>query len=178
MGEDEHPVGVAEVALVLLHLLAGQRPVELSGETRLHHLRQRDVGQLREVGPQCRRAASVFGPERAEQVHQHAAGVAHSVEHLRQVALAGIFNDDRGGRQQVGLDVGVDPFRVGGRHRGAGIVETAGEGLALDQELDLDAGAEHGVQQPTHEFGLADGQAPHRGDSVFVGGSIGDNPRL
>ena len=47
--QDQHPVGVAEVALVLLDARAGQRPAEL-GEQRpaeqLRHRQIRDVGEL------------------------------------------------------------------------------------------------------------------------------------
>jgi hypothetical protein len=90
-----------------------------------------------------------------------------------------VLDDDAGRGQQVGLDEGVHPPGVGRRHAGAGVVEAARERLALDDELDLDARAEHRVQQAADEFGLADGQAPHRWDSVRVGGgSICDNLRL
>ena len=52
VGEDQHAVGVAEVALVLLHALAGQRPAELGEQRRADQLGQRQRGDLGEVGAQ------------------------------------------------------------------------------------------------------------------------------
>ncbi len=123
-------------------------------------------------GKSARSAAVAFvvlRAEGAEQVDQHAAGVAHRVEHLRQVALPRVLDDDRGRRQEVGLDVGVDAFGVDGLHGGAGVVQTFAEHLALDQELDLDPWSEYREEEAPDEFGLADGQAPHRGGSVGDG---------
>ena len=163
MGQDQHAVGVAEVALVLLHPLTGERPVELGAEPRLDQLGEGDPGDLGEIGAQLLGAGVVFGTG-AEQVDQHAAGVADRLEDAAQAALVGVLDHHGRARQQVGADVGVEPAGIGGRHGGAGVVELAGQGTALDDHLEFHARAEHRVQQAADEFGLTDRQTPHLND--------------
>ena len=97
----------------------------------------------------------------AEQVDEHAAGVAHGVENPAQAALVRVLDDDAGAGQEIGAHVGVDAAGVGGGDRGAGVVQPAGQRPALDDQLEFHPPAEHRVQQAADEFGLTDRQTPH-----------------
>ena len=105
-------------------------------EPRLDQLGQGDPGHFREIGAQLLGAGVVFGAG-AEQVDQHAAGVADRLENAAQAALVGVLDHHGRARQQVGADVGVEPAGIGGRHGGAGVVELAGQGTALDDHLEF-----------------------------------------
>jgi hypothetical protein len=115
----------------------------------------------------------------AEHVDQHAAGVADGVEHLAESPLARVLDDDRRRREQVGPDVGVHAPGVGHHDRCAGVFEPLAHRAALDEQFELHAGAQYGVEQPAHELGLTDRQTPHRKSGVRVDwASMSNNPRL
>ena len=48
------------------------------------------------------------------------------------------------------------------------VVEPAGERLALDDELDFEAGQQDLVEHPDDQLGLTDGETPHRGHGAPV----------
>ena len=108
VGEDEHAVGVAEVALVLLDALARERAVELGGQARLDQLGQGEPVDFGEIAARSSSARCVVVGTGAEQVDQHAAGVAHGVENPAQAALVRVLDDDGGAGQRGRRDVGVD----------------------------------------------------------------------
>ena len=80
-------------------------------------------------------------------------------------------------RAKAGLIPGAKFVEVPGVHRSAAVdrpplafervVEAPREGPALDQELGVETGRERGFQHPHDEFGLTNGQAPHRAVSVL-----------
>ena len=57
--QDQHAVGVGEVALVLLHARAGQRSAEFGGERRREQLGEIEVRDLRHHRPQLVVAAAL-----------------------------------------------------------------------------------------------------------------------
>ena len=90
------------------------------------------------------------------------ARVADGLDRPAQASLPDVLDDDAGARCDVGLDVGVGAAEVARGDRQARFVELTGERLALDQELDLEAGLERLIEHPDEQFRLADGQAPHQ----------------
>ena len=75
--QDQHAVGVGEVALVLLHARAGQRSAELGRERRRQQLGEIEVRDLRHDRAQLVLAAPVRHAVDVQDVEQAAAGVAN-----------------------------------------------------------------------------------------------------
>ena len=59
--------------------------------------------------------------------------------------------------REVGLEVGVGAPRVAGDHVDAGVVQPPRGRLALDDELDVEAGQQDLVEHPDDQLVLADG---------------------
>ena len=68
-----------------------------------------------------------------------------------------VFDDEAGARGDVGFEVGVDPPRIAGDDLNAGVVQPPGERAAIDEEIDLEAGEQDGIQRADEQFVLADG---------------------
>ena len=105
--EDEDAVGVAQEALVLLNLEAGERAAELGEQRPAEQLRQRQVVQLGKL-----RLELLFPLPRVrgadpEDVDERAAGVPDGLENLLQALPAVVLDDDAGAGREVGLDVGI-----------------------------------------------------------------------
>ena len=98
----------------------------------------------------------------AEHVDQRAAGVADGLEHLLEALPAVVFDDDAGAGREVGFDIGVRPAEIAGGHVQPAVVEAAGKRLALDQELDFEAGQQDLIEHPDGQLRLTDGETPHR----------------
>ena len=145
-------------------LQPGQRSAELGQQRAAEQLRERQVVQLRELRLELLFPFSEVGDADAEHVDQRAARIADGFEHLAEAAAPVVFDDDAGAGREIGFEVGVGAARVGRGDVHARFVEAAGEGLALDEELDLEAGQQDFVQHPDDQLGLTDGQAPHRID--------------
>jgi hypothetical protein len=160
--QNEDAVRVGEVSLVLLDAGPRHRPAELGHQRRAHQLRHVEVRQVgkfrlqRLGGPLSR-----TGRGRVQHVDERAAGVAQRRHDLPDAPAAVVFDDETGGRRDVGLEIGVEPPWIAGRDRHAGLVKAAGELPVLDQEVHLEAGGEHLVQRADDEFILADGEHPH-----------------
>ena len=80
--EDQDAVGVAEEALVLLDLEAGQRAAELGEQRAAEELRQREVVDLGKLRLEFFFALARVRGADAEHVDQRAAGVADGFENL------------------------------------------------------------------------------------------------
>ena len=76
-----------------------------------------------------------------------------------------VLDDDAGAGGEIGLEVGIGAVEVAARDVQAAVVQAARERLALDEELDFEAGQQDLVEHPDGQLGLADGEAPH---SVLV----------
>ena len=76
---------------------------------------------------------------------------------LLDAAPAVVFDDEAGARGDVGFEVGVDAPRVAGGDLDPGVVEAAGERPAFDEEVDLEAWEQDGIQRADEQFVLADG---------------------
>jgi hypothetical protein len=81
---------------------------------------------------------------------------AHRVENLLQAALAVVFDDDAGARGQVGFDVGFRAAGIGSHDVDAAVVQPPCGGLALDDELHVEAGQQDLVEHPDDQLVLAD----------------------
>ena len=88
-----------------------------------------------------------------------ASRIASSI--LLKASLAAVFDDDAGAGGDVGFEIGVGAARVAGDDVQAGVMQPAGERLALDEELDFEAGQQDFVEHPDDQLGLADGETPH-----------------
>ena len=75
--------------------------------------------------------------------------------------MPAVFDDDAGAGGDVGLEIGVGPARVAGGDVQTGVVQPAGERLALDEKFDFEAGQQDFVEHPDDQLGLADGETPH-----------------
>jgi hypothetical protein len=141
--QDEHAVRVGEVALVLLDARARHRPAQFGDERRPQQLREievRDVTLV--VSPVGAPLAGVEG------IDQRSPRIADRFDGFLDAALACVLDDEAGVGGDVGLEVGVDPFRIAGDHLDPAVVETAGEGPAFDKEVNLEARQEHLVERP------------------------------
>jgi len=137
-------VGVGEVALILLDPRARHGSAELGDERRteqLRHAQMRDV--LVTVHPDA-------GPALAcvQDVDERPPRVADGVEYFFDGPFAGIFDEEAGGRGDVGFQVCVDAPRIAGRDLDAVVVETPGEGSAFDKEVHLEARQQYFVERP------------------------------
>ena len=104
MQHDQHAIGVAEIALVLLHTRARQRPAEL-GEKRsaeeLGHRQVRHVGKLR-CGDLQRAWRSTPGRRRGRR--RACRRVANGLEDFSEAAAGVVFDDDAGAGADVGFE--------------------------------------------------------------------------
>ncbi len=154
--QNQHAIGVAEVALILLDARPGQRSTELGQQRSAEQLRHREVRHVREFGVEFLGAlAGRFGAD-AEDVDQRAAGGAHRFEHLLRAASAVVLDDDAGAGTDVRLEIRVGAARVTRRDRHPRLVEAAGERPVLDDELDLESRQQDLVEHPDDQFVLAD----------------------
>jgi hypothetical protein len=160
--EDEHAVGVGEVALVLLHARAGQRAAELGEQRPAEQLGHGQVGDIGKRRLDLFLALGRCADAHAQHVDQRAAGIADVVQDLLQPALARVLHDHAGAGRDVGLVVGVLAFEVGGGDVDAGVAEPAGERGTVDEKLDLEAGQQDLVENLDEQLVLADGKTPHR----------------
>ena len=127
--EDEDAVGVAEEALILLDLEAGERAAELGEQRPAEQLRERQVVQLRELRLQLLFALSRVRGADAEHVDQRAAGVPDRLENLLEALAAVVFDDDAGAGREVGFDVGIGAPQVAGGDVQPAVVEASCDGL-------------------------------------------------
>ena len=111
--QDQHAVGVGEVALVLLHARARQRSAELGRQRGRQQLRQVEVRDLRHDRAQLVLAAPVGHAVDVQDVEQAAAGVADGGDDPLQAALAVVFDDDAGVRREVGAEIGIHALGIG-----------------------------------------------------------------
>ena len=150
---DQHAVGVAEIALVLLHARARQGAAEFGEQRPAEQLGHRQVGDVGEFGPR------VLMPLRAdaEDVDERAARVAHRVDDLLGAALAVVLDDDAGGGAEIRLEPGVGAARVADGDRDARVVQLARQRPLFDDELDLEAGQQDLVEHPDDQLVLTDG---------------------
>ena len=127
--QDQHAVGVAEVALVLLDARARQRSAELGQQRAAEELRhRRDTTTSGNSAWSSSARFAVLGADAdAQHVDERAARVADGLEDLLQAAPAVVFDDDAGARGQVGLDVGVGAAGVAGDDVDAGVVQAPRE---------------------------------------------------
>ena len=163
--QDEDAVGVAEEPLVLLDLETGQRPAELGEERSAEELGEGEVVELGELRLELFLALAGVRDADAEDVDQRAAGVPDGLEDLAQALAAVVLDDDAGAGREVGLEVGIGALEVAAGDVQTAVVQATRERLALDQELDFEAGQQDLVEHPDGQLRLADGETPH---SVFV----------
>ena len=154
---DQHAIGVAEVALILLHARPGERSADLGHQRTAEQLGHREVGDVRKLGMKFLGAFRGGRRADAEHVDQRSAGVAHGLENLARAAAAVVFDDDAGAGSEVGLEEGVGAAGVAGNHVDVGVVQSTGEGPVLDDELDLEPGQQDLVEHPDDQLVLADG---------------------
>ena len=154
---DQDALGVAEVALVLLHARPRQRARELGEQRPAEELRHREIRDVRKLAAQLVGALGGRGRPDAEHVDERAAGVADRFENLLQAAAAVVFDDDAGAGAEVGFEVGVGAPGIAGRDVDAGVVEAPRRRTAFDDELDLEAGQQDLVEHPDDQFVLTDG---------------------
>ena len=102
--EDEDAVGVAEEALILLDLEAGEGAAELGEQRPAEQLRERQVVQLGELRLELLLALARVRGADAQHVDQRAAGVPDGFEDLLEAAAAVVFDDDAGAGREVGLE--------------------------------------------------------------------------
>ena len=138
--EDDHLVGVAEEALVLLHPQPRQRSAELGEQRAAEQLGQRQVVQLRELRLEILLALPRVRRADAQDVDQRGAGVPDGFEDALEAVPAVVLDDHAGAGGEVGLDVGVGAARVARRDVQPAVVEPLGQRLTLDQELDFEVG--------------------------------------
>src|SRR5262249_53084590 len=152
----QHALGIAEIALVLLHAGARQRAAELRQERAAEKLRHRQVDDVREL------LAVLFGALRAgsggdtQDVEERATRVADGLEDLLQAAPAVVFDDDAGARTDVRLDPGFSDAWISGSDGDPGFVEPSRQGSVFDDEFDLEPGQQDLVEHPDDELVLAD----------------------
>ena len=79
-----------------------------------------------------------------------------------------VFDDEAGAGGDVGFEVGVDAPRIAGGRFDPGVVEAPGERPAFDEEVDLEAGEQDGVQRSDDELVLADGEDAHVRDASWT----------
>ena len=163
--QDQHPVRVGEVPLVLLNPRPRQRPAEGGHQRVLEQLpeaKHRHVGEVGPPGVGARRR--VADPQH---VHQGGAGVGGRLQDPPQAALAVVLDDHAGGRRDVGLEETGDPPRVGHADVDAGVVQAAGRRPVVEQELQIEAGRQRPVQDLDDEDVLTDGDAPHEEHRLY-----------
>ena len=97
----------------------------------------------------------------ADDIDERGARVANRFEYLAKASLPAVFDDDAGGGGDVGLEIGVGSARVAGEDVQVGVMELAGERLALDEKFDFEAGHQGFVEHPDEQLGLANGETPH-----------------
>ena len=85
-----------------------------------------------------------------------------ALEHLFQALSAVVFDHHARAWREVGLDIRVHPAEDAGGHAQPAVVETTRNGLALDQELDFEAGQQDLIEHPDGQLRLTDGETPHR----------------
>jgi hypothetical protein len=152
--EDEHAIGIGEVALVLLDAGPGERAPEFGregGREEFGEIEVRDLGHDRAeilLG-----AAAMMGVG-VQDVEQAAAGVADRRDDAFQAAPAGVFDDHAGVRRDVGAEVRIDAARVGDRRRHAVVHQPPCEWAAFDQELDVEGPGQHAVQRSNDQLVL------------------------
>ncbi len=138
--QDEHAVRVAEVALVLLDLGPCERPAEFGEEGAAEELGHRQVRHVRELGVQLFASLGGHGRTQPKHVHERTARIAHRLQHALEAAARVVLDDDAGSGCEVGLEVGVGAPRIADRDGHPRIVEAARQRLAVDNELDFEAG--------------------------------------
>ena len=158
--QDQHPVGVAEVVLVLLHLLARHRARQLVHQRRPHQLGQGQGVDVGEVGAQRIGPLDVAGAG-AQHIDQGAPRSDDRLEHLAQALAPRVLDQHHGARRQVGLHIAVDALGVGNPHRQGQVVQAAGQRRRLDHQLELGLRGKHGLEQAPDQFGMTDRKAAH-----------------
>ena len=119
---DQHAVGVAEIALVLLHAGSGERAAHLGDERVAEQFGHRQIGDVGELGVELLGALRRGGGADAEQVDERAAGIARRLEDLARAAAAVVFDDDAGAGAEVGFEKGIRAARVSNDDGDASIV--------------------------------------------------------
>ena len=73
-----------------------------------------------------------------QHVDERAAGIPHGIEHFLDAASSVVLDDEAGIRGDVGFQICIDAPGISAEDSDFGVVEAAGEGAALDEELDLE----------------------------------------
>ena len=157
--QDQDPVGVVEIALVLLYPRARHRPAQLGDERRADQLAEADVSDVRlgGAGMLGRLVGLLAG---VQDVDERSAGVSDRRDRLFWTATV-VFDDEARAGRDVGLEVGVDPPRIADGDLDPGVVETARQGPAFDEEIHLEARQQYVVQGANEELVLTDGKNAH-----------------
>ena len=159
--ENQYAVGIAEESLVLLDPKPRQRSAELDQQRLPEQLGERKIVHLGEERAQLIFMLVRVAAADADDIHERGARVANRFQYLAKASLSAVFDDDAGGGGDVGLEIGVGSARVAGEDVQVGVMQPAGERLALDEKFDFEAGHQGFVEHPDDQLGLADGKTPH-----------------
>ena len=154
--EDQHPVRVREVALVLLHAGAGERAAQRVVQRSLDEVAQRERGDLGEL---LRPLGG--GLRDREHVGQTRSRVGHRPQHPAHSAPAVVVDDDARRGIDVGVDVGGEAAGIGPDGGNAGVAQASGERAILDYERDVEGRRQCLVEGLDDQIVLADHHALH-----------------
>ena len=161
--QDQDPIRVGEIPLVLLDPRAGERPAQFGRERRRQQLRQIEVRDFRHQRAEfvLRLSGSAADRPRARRCRLPPASRTAVTIRLRlRRPLSSMMTTGRG--VEIGAEVGVHPRRVRDGDRRSVLNQSSGEGTVLDQELDIESAGEDPVEGPNDQLVLTDGQRVHR----------------
>jgi hypothetical protein len=159
--QNQDAVGIAEEALVLLDPEPRQGSAELDQQRLTKQLGERKVVDLGEERAQLIFMLVCVAAADADDIYKRGARIANCLQYLAKASLPAVFDNDAGGGSDVGLEIGVGSARVAGEDVQVGVMQPAGERLALDEKFDFEAGHQGFVEHPDDQLGLADGETPH-----------------
>ena len=159
--QDQHAVGVGEVALVLLDARARQRSAQFGRQRTREQLGQVEVGDFRKDGAQFLELRALGRAAHVQDVEQAAAGIADRADDLLQAAPAVVLDDDAGARGEIGAKVGIDALRVSHRRSHPVVDETSSQRATLDEKLDLEDARKNPMEGSNDQLVLTDGQRSH-----------------
>ena len=155
--QDEHPVGVRKVTLVLLHPGPGEGPAQFGRERRRDELAEVEMRDFRHHRPQLVLAALIRNAVGVQDVEQAAARVANRGYDSFQALFAGVLDDDAGAGREIRADVGIHATDVRDGCRHPVFNETPGKWPAFDKELNVERPRENAMQGPDDQLVLTDG---------------------
>ena len=162
--QDQHTVGVGQIALVLLDPRACHRALQLRAKHAAQEVRQRQMSNLGRASSQFLLPPGAQRVSYVEQIDEDAAGIADRLHGSSGTASSGVLDEHAGAGVDVSPQVALHRVRIADVYRDLGVVQPARQKPVFDQELDVQGRFERLGQDPDDELVLAHREALHGRD--------------